>query len=108
MAEADNIKKAGTGKSGLGLLLIGIGVVALIALAAWALTNPDVLQATATLLLIILGAIVVIALIIVGAMFLLAIPFYVKKGEGYQENVDYNLDDVKSVRESSSEDKKNE
>ena len=50
MADAANMKKAGTGKSGLGLLLIGIGVIALIALIAWALTNPGVLEATLTVI----------------------------------------------------------
>jgi hypothetical protein len=41
-------------------------------------------------------------------MFVIAIPMYVKKGEQYQEGVDYSIDDVKPVKESSSEDKKNE
>ena len=108
MADATNMKKAGTGKSGLGLVLIAVGVVALIAVAVWALSNPDVLAATVNVIIIIVAAIVILALIITGLMFLLAIPFYVKKGEQYQENVDYSIDDVKSVKESSSEDKKNE
>ena len=47
--------------------------------------------------------------IIIGAVIALtAIPMYAYKGEQYQENVDYSLDDVKSVKESSSEDRKNE
>ncbi|MBQ7621208.1 MAG: hypothetical protein IJV47_01450 [Candidatus Methanomethylophilaceae archaeon] len=108
MAEASNLKKAGTGKSGLGILLIAVGVVALIAVVVWALTNPDILEATINVIIIIVVAIVVIALIIAGVMLLMAIPLYVKKGEQYQENVDYSIDDVKSVKESSSEDKKNE
>jgi len=108
MAEASNMKKAGTGKSGLGLLLIAVGVIALIALVVWALTNPDILSAVATLIIFIVVAIIVIALIIAGLMFVLAIPMYVKKGEQYQEGVDYSIDDVKPVKESSSEDKKNE
>lgn len=108
MAEASNLKKAGTGKSGLGILLTAVGVVALIAVVVWALTNPDILEATINVIIIIVVAIVVIALIIAGVMLLMAIPLYVKKGEQYQENVDYSIDDVKSVKESSSEDKKNE
>ncbi len=108
MADATNLKKAGTGKSGLGLVLLGVGVIGVIALLIWVLMNPDVLAATLTLILVIVGAIIVIALIIAGLMFILAIPMYVKKGEQYQEGVDYNIDDVKPVKESSSEDKKNE
>ena len=108
MAEAKNMKKVGTGKSALGMALIAIGVIALIALIVWALSDPDILKATINVIVVIIVAIVVIALIIVGAMFVLAIPFYVKKGEQFQENVDYSIDDVKSVKESSSEEKKNE
>ena len=89
------------------VFLIG-WIIALIALIAWALTNPGVLEATLTVIAIIVVAIIVIALIIAGLMFFLAIPMYVKKGEQYQEGVDYSIDDVKSVKESSSEDKKNE
>ena len=39
------------------------------------------------------------ALVIIGyvAMAIMAIPMYAYKGEQYQEGVDYNLDDVKSV-----------
>ena len=75
MAEASNLKKAGTGKSGLGILLIAVGVVALIAVVVWALTNPDILEATINVIIIIVVAIVVIALIIAGVMLLMAIPF---------------------------------
>ncbi len=108
MAEATNMKKAGTGKAGLGMVLIAIAVIAIIALVIWILTNPDVLAATLTLIVVIVVAIVIIALIIAGIMFIIAIPMYVAKGEQYQDGVDYNLDDVKPVKESSSEDKKNE
>lgn len=108
MAEAANMKKAGTGKSGIGLILLAVGVVALIALIVWALTNPDVLAATVSLIIFIVIAIVVIALIIAGVMFIIAIPMYMAKGEQYQDGVDYSLSDVKPVKESSSEDKKNE
>ena len=108
MADASNLKKAGTGKSGLGMILVAIGVIGAIALLIWALTNPEILAATLTLIIVIVVALVVIALIIVGIMFIIAIPMYVAKGEQYQDGVDYSISDVKSVKESSSEDKKNE
>ena len=108
MADAANTRKIGTGKSGLGLVLLAVGVIALIALIVWAMTNPAILEATLTLIIFIVVAIIVIALIIAGVMFVIAIPMYVKKGEQYQEGVDYSIDDVKPVKESSSEDKKNE
>lgn len=108
MGEAANLRKAPTGKSGLGLILLVIGIIALIGLIAWALTDPDILEATMTLILFIGAAILIIAVLIMAAMILLAIPMYVKKGETYQVDIDYSLDDVKPVKESSSEDKKNE
>ena len=52
---------------------------------------------------IVIAAIVVIALAV---MMILAVPFYFLKGEQYQEGGSYDLDDVKSVKESSSKDKK--
>lgn len=105
MAEAKNLKREGTGKSGLGLLLIAIGVIALIALIAWALTQDGVLETVLSIIIIVVVAIIVIALIIAGVMMVIAVPIYMKKGEQYQTNVDYSLDDVKSVKETSSEDK---
>jgi len=51
----------------------------------------------------VIAAIVVIALAV---MMILAVPFYFLKGEQYQEGGSYDLDDVKSVKESSSKDKK--
>jgi len=108
MAEAANLKKAGTGKSGIGILLLVVGVIAAIALIAWAMTQPGVLETTINVVLIIVVAIIVIALIFAGLYLILMVPYYIKKGEQYQEGVDYSIDDVKSVKESSSEDKKNE
>ncbi|MGN0099124.1 MAG: hypothetical protein ACI38Y_07350 [Candidatus Methanomethylophilaceae archaeon] len=104
----DNIKKAKTGKSALGFVGIAIGVVLLIVAAAYALMQPGVLETVASAAVVIILAIVGILFIVGAVVALMAIPMYAYKGEQYQENVDYNLDDVKPVRESSSEDKKNE
>jgi hypothetical protein len=106
--EAKNVRKAGTGKAGLGMVLIAIAIIVFIGIVIWLLTNPDVLATMINVVIIIVLAIVAIALIIAGVMFVIAIPMYVHKGEQYQEGVDYDLKDVKPVRESSSEDKKNE
>ncbi len=106
--EAMKVKKQGTGKSALGLVLIAVGVVSLIGLIIWVLTNPAVLDATIMLALAIIVAVIVIALIIAGIMVIIAIPMYAIKGEQYQEGVDYSLSDVKPVKESSSEEKEEE
>ncbi len=108
MADATNMKTASTTKSGLGILLLVVAAVAIIGLIAWALTNPDILQTTVNVIIVIGIAILVIVLIISGLMLILAVPYYMKKGEQYQDGVDYSIDDVKPVKESSSEDKKNE
>ncbi|MBE6523421.1 MAG: hypothetical protein E7Z65_00905 [Thermoplasmata archaeon] len=108
MADATNMKTASTTKSGLGILLLVVAAVAIIGLIVWALTNPDILQTTVNVIIVIGIAILVIVLIISGLMLILAVPYYMKKGEQYQDGVDYSIDDVKPVKESSSEDKKNE
>ena len=104
----NNMRKAKTGKSALGLVGIAIGVILLVIAVAYALSQPGVLETVASAAVIIVLAIVGIAFIIGAFIALSAIPMYAYKGEQYQENVDYSLDDVKSVKESSSEDKKNE
>ena len=104
----NNMRKAKTGKSALGLVGIAIGVILLVIAVAYALSQPGVLETVASAAVIIVLAIVGIAFIIGAVIALSAIPMYAYKGEQYQENVDYRLDDVKSVKESSPEDKKND
>ena len=104
----DNMKKAKTGKSAWGFVGIAIGVILLIVAVAYALSQPGVLETVATAAAVIILAVVGIVIIIGAVIALTAIPMYAYKGEQYQENVDYSLDDVKSVKESSSEDRKNE
>ena len=104
----NNMRKAKTGKSALGLVGIAIGVILLVIAVAYALSQPGVLEPVASAAVLIVLAIVGIAITIGAVIALSAIPMYAYKGEQYQENVDYSLDDVKSVKESSSEDKKNE
>ena len=104
----DNMKKAKTGKSALGFVGIAIAVILLIVAVVYALSQPGVLETVATAAAVIILAVVGIVIIIGAVIALTAIPMYAYKGEQYQENVDYSLDDVKSVKESSSEDRKNE
>ena len=96
-------KKAGTGKSALMMLLV---VVIIAAAVAALFLIPGALQSVAIVLLVIGIAIVAIAAVIFICMVVLAVPMYVAKGEEYQTDIDYSLDDVKAVKETSSEDKK--
>ncbi len=105
--DPNSIKTERTTKSGLFLLLLVIVVVAVIGVVVWVFaTYPDALANVAYAILIIIGAILVIAVAIWILMAVLAIPFYIKKGESYQDDVSYDIDDVKSVKETSSDDKK--
>ena len=102
-----SVKKESTGKSGLALALIGIVIVAVIGITAWILySNPDILENVLYVILVIIAAIViaVIAVWIITAV--LAVPYYIAKGESYQDDASYNLDDVSSAGEVRSDDKK--
>ena len=98
-------KREGTGKSALMMVLVAAVVIA--AIAALFLI-PGALQSLVIVLAVIAIAIVAIAAIIFVCMVVLAVPMYVAKGEEYQTDIDYDLDDVKSVKETSSEEKKAE
>jgi hypothetical protein len=100
-------QKVKTGKSGLGILLIVAGVIAIIALAAYALTVPGVFESVVTIAIYIVVAIAAIAVIAYAAMLILAVPMYMSKGDVVQTDVDYSIDDVKPVENSSSDDPKN-
>jgi hypothetical protein len=106
--EADNVRRKGTGKTGLALIAIAIGIIALIGLAVYALMIPGVLESVATIVAIVVAAIVVIGIIIYGVILLAAIPVYMAKGEKTQTTGNYNLEDVKPVENSSSDDPKND
>jgi hypothetical protein len=106
MADA-NMKKAGTGKSALGLVLIAIGIIAIIAAVVWVLMQPGALETLANVAIVAILVIFGIIIIFYAVVALAAIPLYAMKGEQYQEGIDYSMDDVQPVKESSSEDPKN-
>ncbi len=108
MSGVPSTKKRSTAKSGIGVLLIVVAVVIAIALAVYALTIPGVFETVAKAAIFIVAAIVVIALIAYGAILLMAVPMYIAKGDTIQEGVDYSLDDIKPVENSSSDDPKND
>lgn len=94
---ADNMRRAGTGRSGL--MLVGMVAVIILVLigAAWVLTLPGVLENVLLALVVVIVAIVVIIALICVAYVLIAIPMYVHKGEQYQEGVDYSLSGIEPV-----------
>lgn len=93
-----NEMKAGTGKSAIGLLIVAVLCVAVVAAAViFLINNPDVMKDVVKVILLIVVVIVIIAIIIAVAMFVLAIPMYAIRGERYQKDVAYDMDDVESV-----------
>jgi len=100
---AANLKRRSTAK---GIPFLLLGVAAIIAIVAYIILNPDILKDLLYLVLIIVLAVVAIVIVILALIMILAIPFYLFKGEQYQEGgTSYEIKDVKAVRESSSEDK---
>ena len=96
-------KVAGTGKSALMMLLvvviIGVAIAALFLI-------PGALESVIWVLVIIGIAIAAVVAVIFVFMVILAVPMYVAKGEEYQTGISYSIDDVESVKETSSEEKK--
>ncbi len=101
-----NMERKKTWPSALMLVLLGVGVILLIALIVYALMIPGVLESILNIAVIVVIAIVAIIIIIYAVMVILAIPMYAYKGESYQKDVSYDLNDVKSVKEKNSEDDK--
>ena len=96
-------KVAGTGKSALMMILVAAIVIA--AIAALFLI-PGALESVIIVLAVIAIAIAAIVAVVFIFMVILAVPMYVAKGEEYQTDVSYSIDDVESVKETSSEEKK--
>ncbi|MCL1984615.1 MAG: hypothetical protein FWG58_04370 [Methanomassiliicoccaceae archaeon] len=96
--EADNLKRRSVAK-GAPILILGILIMA--AAAVYVFLNPDILDSISHIVMIIATVIASVALIVVAVMIILAVPFYVFKGEKYQDGRSYDLKDVKPVRETS-------
>lgn len=91
-----------------GVPLLFIGVAAIVAVIVYISLNPEILRDLAWIAMIVIVAIVAIAVILFAVMTILAIPFYFRKGEQYQEGVSYNLKDVKPVKDTSDREKEEE
>ncbi len=89
--------RKGTGKSALGLVAIVILIVALIAVVAWAFTQPGFLESVVNVLAVVVVAVVIIAIVAYIIYAVLAVAYYATKGEVVQTGVDHSLDDVHGV-----------
>lgn len=103
--QPSNLKRTSTTKSGI---LIVIGIVLLVALGAYILMTPGILDSLLTIAIVVGIVIIASVMIIYAAIAIMAIPMYMHKGEQYQDGISYGMDSVKTVENSSSEDRKNE
>ncbi|MDR1691050.1 MAG: hypothetical protein LBR42_04305, partial [Candidatus Methanoplasma sp.] len=67
--------------SAIGIVLLAAAIVVLVVFVA---LNPHIIENLAYIALIVIAAIVIIAVIVYLAMAILALPYYVAKGEEYQ------------------------
>lgn len=102
MADAGKVGRNSTTGSALILVLL---VAIIIAIIAYVALNPEILESLLYIAIIVIVAIIVIAVIIYVVMAILAVPYYAMKGEEYQTDATYDLDDVESVKETDSRDK---
>ena len=101
--DPNNVSKNKTGKSAL---LFGLLAIILIAIVVCVVYNPWILKDLAYILIVVVIAIIIILVVVYLAMVVLAVPIYAAKGESYQKDMSYDINDVKAVKETSSEDKK--
>lgn len=85
-----------------GAVLLAIGVIVIVAAIAYVLMTPDVWDKIINIAIVIIVAIVAVVLIIIAVMAILAVPMYAYKGEQYQSDKSYDLDDVEPVKEKDS------
>ncbi|MFT0899223.1 hypothetical protein [Candidatus Methanoprimaticola sp. MG2] len=90
-------ERKGTGKSALGLVIIAVLIVALVAVVAWAFSQPGFLEEAVNILAIVVVALVIIAVIAYIAYAFIAVVMYATKGEVVQTGVDHSIDDVVGV-----------
>lgn len=91
------VQRRGTGKAALGLVGVAVLAVALVALIAWALTRPGVLESVVNVAAIVVVALVIILVIAYIVYAVLAVAYYASKGDIVQTGVDHSLDDFRGV-----------
>lgn len=103
-----DIQTNSTKGSALAIGIIALAVGALCVYGAYYLNaNPDALEGMMGTVAMILLAIFAIFLIATFIYMIAAVFFYAAKGEEVQTNGNYSIDDIESVKETSSEKKEN-
>lgn len=95
----DGMKRDKTWPSAIMFLLLAIGIIILIGVIVYALTQPGVFETTLKIILIAIAAIVALVIIGYAIIALISIPMYAMKGESYQTDVSYDLEQIEPVKE---------
>ncbi|MDR3282966.1 MAG: hypothetical protein LBS92_05085 [Candidatus Methanoplasma sp.] len=92
-------KRRSTAASAAGILFLALLIAAL---AVTVVMNASILESlVATAIVLVVAAAAAIGIVLL-AVAVLALPYYAAKGEQYQTDADYDLDDVKPVKEKDS------
>jgi hypothetical protein len=99
-------------KSTAGSALVLIAIAAIVAavcggIILYLYSNPDILEGIFDIVVMMALVIVAIGVIAYVAYLILGVAYYATKGEITQTDISYSIDDVESVKESSSEDAEN-
>ncbi len=93
------VQRNSTTKSAIGLVIGAVLIIAVIAAVAYILiSNPDITQSLVNVIVMIIIAIVVIAVAAALIIGIISIPMYAYKGETYQTEMSYDIDDVEAVK----------
>jgi len=109
MTDAGPMGRNKTTGSAVGILALILVIVAIVIGFTWYIwKNPEILEDLARFLIILAGLIIIIVIIAYIIIAVLAVPYYALKGESYQTGATYDLNDVKSVKEKTSDSKKDD
>lgn len=94
-----NMKREKTWPSAVLLVMLAIGIMILIGVIVYAFLQPGVFETVMKMAFVIVVALIAIALIVYAVIALASIPMYAYKGESYQTDKSYSLDQIEPVKE---------
>jgi len=103
MVNAGKIGRTSTTGSAVALTAIVLAVIFFACMLIYFINNTDMLENIVGIVIIIIFAIIIMAIVFGVVLMILAPFFYAAKGETYQTNISYKLDDIRSVKEKDSE-----
>lgn len=99
------MKREKTWPSAVLLVMLAVGIIVLIGVIIYAFLQPGVLETVLKTAVVVIVALVAIAIIVYAVFALISIPVYAYKGESYQTDKSYSLDQIEPVKEKNLDDK---